>query len=49
MLEFFEIMIILFIIVYMLYSFGTFILFITNNKLWYEKITRTENINTFKV
>ena len=40
---------ILFVIVYMLYSFGTFILLITNNKLWYEKITRTENINTVKV
>lgn len=37
---------ILFIVIYMIYSFITFIVFITNNKLWYEKITRSENINT---
>ena len=40
---------ILFIIIYMLYSFCSFILLITNNKLWYEKLTKTENINTIKV
>ena len=40
---------ILFIIIYMLYSFASFILLITNNKLWYEKLTKTENINTIKI
>lgn len=40
---------ILFIIIYMLYSFASFIILITNNKLWYEKLTKTENINTFKI
>ena len=40
---------ILLIIIYMVYSFASFILLITNNKLWYEKLTKTENINTIKV
>ena len=40
---------ILFIITYIIYSFATFILIITSNLLWYERLTKTENINTIKV
>lgn len=37
---------ILIILVYLIYILATFFVLITNNLLWYEKLTKTRNINT---